>query len=129
MKATELMIGDWVCCTFWSEPKNYQVDELKHCADNELKVVVRDIGFLIFPEKYIEPIHLTPEILEKNGLEWRGNCGMFKEDTDYYLELLKEDDIIWWSVNWAEYTLIPIHYVHQLQHALRLCGIDKEIIL
>ena len=83
----------------------------------------------------IEPIPLTPEILEKNGLE-KDNHGRlfgeyFDEDINRDLEITVDSKTgeVWWSYNWDEYWIIRLRYVHQLQHALRLCGIEKEIIL
>jgi len=79
-----------------------------------------------FPLRYdeIEPIPLTPEILEQNGFEdWDGWLCF---DTDEF------------SISWCG-TILKIHsdngtcelvtcmYVHELQHAIKLCGIEKEI--
>ena len=86
----------------------------------------------------ISPIPLTAEILEKNG---------FEED-DYFrytfyfdnrrvrsssIEVVPQDE------NWSEIEMTirsgrtditsVVEYVHELQHALRFCGIDKEIKL
>lgn len=78
----------------------------------------------------VSPIHLTPEILEKNG---------FVPDnfSPYYLPI--EDGSIRFSKHqYGLYCniLLPYqrydgvcNYVHQLQHALRLCGIEKEIVI
>ena len=72
MKANELMLGDWVQCTYWHNPHILQVYELKRVGDDELKiVVVEDALPLVFQEVYIEPIPLTAEILEK---KLRRNC-------------------------------------------------------
>ena len=72
-------------------------------------------------------IPLTPEILEKNGWEERPTGYVFYTDGKRY------DNSLWYIfgnntfvVNNAEF---QINYVHQLQHALKLCGIDKEIEL
>ena len=83
----------------------------------------------------IQPIPLTIEILEKNGLE-KDNHGRlygeyFDEDVNNDLEISVDDKTgeIWWSYNWDEYWIIRLRYVHELQNALRLCGIEKEIVL
>lgn len=82
----------------------------------------------------IEPIPLTHEVLVKNGLR---ECfdgatieyEYFPEDKNGLLEITEQDGGIWWTINIAEYNITKLEYVHQLQHAIRLLGIDKEIIL
>lgn len=113
-----------------------------------------DYGFEDVEEKDIEPIPLTSEILEKNGFK---NPTLddpelinyvFKASFEYKsplpnVEVLRVD--YYDGVEWDFYALlgeressdcgeqyeyiIIIKYVHQLQHALRLAGIDKEIKL
>jgi hypothetical protein len=75
----------------------------------------------------IFPIPLTPEILEKNGWEERPTGYVFYTDGKRY------ENSLWYIfdsntfvVNTTEF---QIKYVHQLQHALRLCGINKNIEL
>ena len=53
----------------------------------------------------------------------------FKEDKHYNLEISVVEDEIWWTVNQNEYGIVRLQYVHDLQHALKLCGIDKKIVL
>ena len=95
MKANELMIGDLVKCG-----KRYmkvtQLAEDMDCDD-------------------IEPIPLTPEILEKNGIELSVGPGGLYQGTISGVNCHIEFNII--------------KYVHELQNALRLCGIEKEIEL
>lgn len=132
MKANELMLGDWV-------------------YNN-----VADITFQVYPQFFsqwhnqpeqfkaiIHPIPLTPEILEKNG--WKDisthtlkGCDTFRlrlnqRSFDYTLTLKMRDYFRLDSYDDRVYTLCELNfgfkYVHQLQHALRLCGIEKEIEL
>ena len=77
----------------------------------------------------IEPIPLTKDILEKNGVEDFDCFFHFPEDDCLWLELNWEEDGLKWTVNCNEYDILPLDYVHELQYALRLCGIDKEIVL
>ena len=77
----------------------------------------------------IEPIPLTPEILEKNGLANDPYGCHFVEDEYMDLEISSEEEGIYWTINYNEYAILKLKYVHQLQHALRLCGIKKEIEL
>lgn len=74
----------------------------------------------------IKPIPLTAEILEKNG--WVNGqfyskilIGGWQIMNDCeHIAARNEDG---WSID------IPCRFVHELQHALRLCGIEKEIEL
>lgn len=138
MEATELMVKDWVL----HEGEPYQIRRLGiHGVDRDGEdypaVCIgkpKCIG-LIVERNEIEPIPLTTEILEKNGLE-KDNHGRlsgeyFDEDIHQDLEITVDSKTgeVWWSYNWDEYYIIRLRYVHELQHALRLCGIEKEIIL
>jgi hypothetical protein len=63
-------------------------------------------------------------------MEESRHFGCFEEDEDFLLELsLGYDGKILWTINGDEYTIMPLDYVHQLQHALRLCDVPKEITL
>ena len=113
MKANEVMLGDWVYnevpCYVTAIYPNGTMD----CQGDDWAIST----------DRVEPIPLTEEILEKNGFEkckipeieyigWRLN-------EEFSVELNAVDDFDWNDVH--------IAYVHQLQHALRLCGIKKEI--
>ena len=129
MKATELMIGDWVRCT---DPKPFRIDQI----DGIDEVVYSDDDFWIDAET-LQPIPLTVEILDKNcehirtwygkSFEWT----WYNEENGSYIELSSRacEDDFFFSVNGGEYYLFKITYVHELQHALRLCGIEKEVVL
>ena len=127
MKANELMIGDWVI--FGDEPLKVQhiynngyddiVAEIVEDGTNEYGVYeeIKDV-----PVVYCSPIPLTPEILEKNGWKRREVFMDMKADeninfswTDLYGESLFQNS----------YCMCDCKYVHTLQHALRLCGLDE----
>lgn len=123
MEAKEVMTGDWV-----KYGNRFAI--IQSITPNECCILVSCSGSdeLIW-ETYdnIEPIPITPEILEKNGWEERPTGYVFYTDGKRY------DNSLWYIfgsntfvVNNAEF---QIKYVHQLQHVLRLCGIEKEIIL
>lgn len=123
MKANELMIGDWVLDTRTGRP--LRVNPFMA----ELEV----------PEW--QPIQLTPEILEKNG---------FVQDTNYPFRFFSKKVYKTRDIN-VDFTIKGFSlwtgdtvsiacgngsrinrlsgYVHELQHALRLCKIEKEIVL
>lgn len=91
--------------------------------------------------EYLEPIPIIPEILEKNGFKRKNRYNYIYKDN--YCEVrvsfvpkIKIDDIDLGepavNVN-IEGALFDINMmmtaIHELQQALRLCGIEKEIIL
>lgn len=133
MKAEELMIGDWVFCTYPSIKKPFRVEEIRTVGDNELKIIISDEMRLVFQERYIEPISLTPEILEKNGFKKEGSWFIIEDD--YYDVSIKEITDSIWRVKYCNTefsafdSVLHIAFVHELQHALKLCGIDKEIVI
>ena len=125
MNVNELMVGDWV---------NYR--------GIYNKIAPADFCHFEWIDE-IRPIPLTLEILEKNGFEitefdnriydtymennirlgiqvepWQFWC--------YYNQLTPEGEI-----NDEIFRILfqETPYVHQLQHVLRLCGIEKEIEL
>lgn len=155
MRAEDLQIGDLL-----------RVNRDGLCIKKGTVVTVRGIdGSNNFPEKglygvadcrpldesqfqggiwldYLDPIPLTPEILEKNGFKYVsviivGTAEMrwVSEDTRTEITIWMDDTLpmeIVKNVYYEDevsYTLPFPGTVHQLQHALRLCKIEKEIEL
>ena len=143
MKANEIQISDWLYSIIdridHTEKKLCKVTGIR--TDSDVPLIQCDDTDVWYSLDSYEPIPLTPEILEKNGVhlynrktndfrEECNHCDCFDEDEEWRLELsLDYNGRIRWSINGDEYTIIPLDYVHQLQQALRLCGIEKEIIL
>ncbi len=72
------------------------------------------------------PVLLTDEILEKNGFK---NCEFYGELTIGEWRIMCDcHNIAILHGDHADLD-IPIDFVHELQHALKLCKIDKEIEL
>jgi hypothetical protein len=120
MRPNELMIDDWVKCGR-RYMKVTQLAEDMDCDD-------------------IEPIILTPEILEKLGFSRTpidyvsAKCYTLSADK-YKLTLFIEDYGKYkrWLLNVesvdANCSNVKCNYLHLLQHTLRLCGISIEIEL
>ena len=135
MKATDLMVGDWVYAKVQVDDTGAEpVFEKTPKRVTDLTKGINGIyveGTSTFAGAEIEPIPLTPEILEENGFESRGaqffcdRIGMiwWKDNIFIFSKYIQHEDLP------TEYISINIGYVHELQHALRLCGIDKEITL
>lgn len=142
MKASELAIGDWVCAAGpVINGEERQTPPMRVVAIGETWV-----HLLIDPEagdpeeediEDIRPIPLTADILRANG--WN----ILKEDRSR-LEMRDEDGRLMASVDaefwknrvvfigicaYSAYMRLPVFYVHELQRALRLAGIEKKIVL
>lgn len=142
MKTNELMVGDWVKVTDDDTDDSFigqvkAIDELENINVPEGEDVAYPYSI-----DCLEPIPLTPEILEKSGFEKQSDYQWKYSDSGYKIvisiapqieiegELLGAPPI---NVK-MEGALFELNktddwYVHQLQHALRLCGIEKEITL
>ena len=125
MKATDLMIGDWV--KFMDEPLKVQhvynngyddvVAETMEEFLDEDGVICEEIKDV--PLVNCSPIPLTPEILEKNGWGYDMDDMWQHEEVGFYIEK--------WNGRFRCYEIndIKLDSVHQLQQTLRLCGLDK----
>lgn len=75
----------------------------------------------------IYPLPITPEILEKNGValaeDYDENGGLF---TCPAFSVVKYGDGYTFEMPQAR---VRVEHVHELQHAMRLAGIEKEIEL
>ena len=151
MKAKELMIGDFVAI---NEPDNYHGYIGKVCIINDVT------GYItVFIENHdyhdvlcddMQPIPLTPEILEENGFKedirtdawgrpstkarsWTDTKDFDEDDIgyEYYISLryYKDEWLLQISTNHRSAFNAIVAHVHELQHALKLCGIEKEIQL
>lgn len=93
-------------------------DKVKEIRENG--IIGRDYlrGIISFEE--LEPIPLTPEILEKNGFIYDSEDQLFKDIYPRISMLYAQYRLVEnYGINYGE--MSEIKYVHQLQHALRLC--------
>lgn len=131
MKGTKLQIGDYVFIK--SLYGGYHTILIKIAAVHQGKV-----GYHSVPNKLdwarigrLEPIPLTPEILKKNGFkhyvtEEDGDCFDNREGDLYYCLNRTADGYMSCIDVTHSFTISGlIKYVHELQHILRLCGLDK----
>lgn len=98
-------------------------------SEPHIKTDMSDTWYEEGIENLLEPIPLTTEILEKNGLANDPYGCHFEEDEYMALEISVEEEGIYWTINYNEYCILKLKYVHELQHALRLCLIRKEIVV
>lgn len=128
MKATDLMIGDYVEITGKGACRVKHINWPSQHKEMDAKM---------------HPIPLTSEILEKNGFE-RISKSPYK--TEFRLCLDEDnDDFLFVEIHhlrdYATVYYNPLNrmvrldcniencMVHELQHALKLCRIDKDIVL
>ena len=158
MKAEELMVGDLVCYDKANNYYT-QIKEIKCTHDIPDDVVYyikgmrdrRDRLWIEFEETFVidilSPISLTVEILEKNEFEKvldedNAECyRYYSSAADGYIKITLWDGGSGdWSlevVNYEKFDNNEIVYqnnftflkVHELQHALELCKIQKDVML
>lgn len=149
MKENELMVDDWVygCTDPYSpdeEQKKFPVKVIRIDIDVDIYTMGKSPSDDPYDDEWwnIEPIPITPEILEKNGFmycksdggfclpttisygNWDVDVILFNVTDEYrnnQLHIGTPDDSI------TILHLMECNHVHELQHALRLCGIKKEI--
>ena len=148
MKASEFTIGDWVYIPMYHSDGSSGTAQINEIIKKHGTYYLKFGDFLSAEIDKCQPVPLTPEILEKNGFKKDGYSSL---SPDYYLE----DDTcsIWINLNstcdksktvWCENKTTKFSvdmeesrlslqknplFVHQLQHILNFCGIDKTIEL
>jgi len=130
MKVNELMIGDWVIDSYGNHSKIQQI----YCVENILHkrcYLVEHNNCSSYVEQ-LEPIPLTEEMLKANGFE------IEKSREEWTVLLLSEEDGVVdtelefnydvengdYYIGFGDVRNISFIYVHELQHALRLCGLN-----
>ena len=125
------MIGDWVI--FGDEPLKVQhiynngyddvvAETMEEFLDEDGTICeeIKDV-----PLVNCSPIPLTPEILEKNGFikvnSQRYDYGY--PDTDCYVKVNPKKNMIHVNGRNANSNLYSHSFVHELQRALRCCGL------
>lgn len=135
MKLEELMIGDWVAI---DEPDRYHGYNGKVVAiggeNRYVTLFVPVTNHDVFEED-IRPIPISEDILLKNGFEEIKVEDIYSvyRDKDCDITPDVDDDC---KLCWMLYcgkndhdANICLHFVHELQNTLRLCGIEKIIEL
>lgn len=128
MKPNELMIGDWVI-------RRGVPEEPMHICDMNVSAgtVYLDQDGCGVAEKFenIEPITLTPKIFKKNGFvcadlpfeDFYAGYGLSIYGGEY------ADEHSNWYIICGINVSMNVTHVHELQHAFKLCEIEKEIVL
>ena len=122
LKIKDVMIGDWV------DVRNNAAPNTPHLERITPSHFLRD--------EHWYGVELVPEILEKNGFV------EINDDKKWYkMKLLEENDFVgleklednYWMFGAVVFpnliNQLFFKYVHELQHALKLCEIEKSIEL
>lgn len=144
IRAEDLMIGDWVgYLPTWKDedgsiqregnPNNPVICKVEMLCGSSAQLYNGE-DYFDAEEIELYPLPLTAEILDKNGFSQdplNGHIFIFHE---------KSGEVRYYEYGPKYYGLtidnqlatiqdLKIKYVHELQHALRLCRIEKEIKL
>lgn len=151
MKAKQLMLGNYALYNGLAVRVRNIHDNVFLDGEDESVEVVYDDGVVILVDPCsLEPIPLTPEILEKNGFRFDGSgrrSMMFISEPHFadgirfniYVGLKHKTIEVFAahpvekSPNWRKSNKVYLEvcgcYVHELQNALSLCGIKHDIKL
>lgn len=133
LKINDLSVGDWVQDKEGTPAKILGIEQWSGDYYLNVEVDGDDVGNVIAEGAL--PIPIAPEILEKNG----SKKTEFVKDSGY--EFYQSDDLYasrvegskWWTIivrnECREVVNCYVQHVHQLQHVLRLAGVEKEIEL
>lgn len=139
LKISDLSVGDWVRI----EEECSTISSIYHngaAYADEVALTRNGICTGVKLVSELHPIPITEEILEKNGWSTDGMYAILRIDEHRHLEYYYHEHrlrkyycgVDEWQ-NHAKVTDITFavhcYSVHQLQHALRLAGVDKEINL
>ena len=139
LKISDLSVGDWVRY----KGKEYTIAAIYMAAEgypHEVALTCQGICCGCAYIDYLEPIPITAEILEKNGWSTDGMYAFLRIDEhrqlEYYYHEHKLRKYYCGVDEWQNHAkvnditfAVHCYSVHQLQHALRLAGLDKEINL
>lgn len=130
MIAKDLMIGDYVRTFHGEYGRVTSINIFQHTSN------CIDVCGKTYDEDRIKAIPLTEEMLEQNGFKifehgdpldslWTisGTCLLFETTslpTRFYTKWVLYDEF-----KTPRFSILAVQYVHELQHALRLCGLDN----
>ena len=131
LKISEISVGDWVMVE-WPDGERWRGRLTRLSVTGGVEVRCANGRHVRCSSNFISSIPITAEILEKNGFAKNGeydewNIGTWR--TPYLIDVSLERPAITIKWNGSSVFIDQAKYVHQLQHALRLAGVDKEINL
>ena len=113
MRTTDLMIGDWI-------EINHNSRKVKVTAVFNNLIDTTSVSPIMGDE--VSPIFLTHEMLRANGFEIHNEVNGYILPTSKAHAFKLSWDKMFCDLYW---NAARIRYVHELQHALRLCGLTE----
>jgi len=132
MNVQDVMLGDWLNISH--RKKNgivHRIDKANGEGNGFAAVIDGD-----YHESLLEPIELTPEILKRSGFELEDGWWCWRKlgvsTGNLYIDVaFRDDDVSVYDVQMMGYHNASmnhhLNYVHELQHAMRIFGIDLEL--
>lgn len=121
MNINQFMVGDWV----WTIGHPVQVEAINRHKIGYLKKYWKNF-------EYVEPIPLTSEMLELNDIKKRGDKYVIlgrENEKQWYVsleDLKPQYDFLFITSSDRNLNVRgQIRYIHELQHFLRLCGLNE----
>ena len=128
MKISELQLGDIVSCL--GDP--VRVVSLSLKGDEPIEIISPLKTIETFREEDVKPIPLTAAILEKNGFRCDTiGSGLIlhidnSENRYVFVSFRHDGSSRHVEIEDGYYNLsVPVSYLHELQHALRLVGLNN----
>lgn len=145
MEASDFMAGDWV---YNSKNERCKICSIEGIGEPyaTLDNYDKENDGCFETECDLNPIPLVADILEKNGFVHRQSV-TWGDIFTYTYAIIQKDKVLqyeqhfnlsphpydgsgfYWIPEMSAVSALLVVYVHELQHLLRLCGIDKEINL
>lgn len=128
LKLKDVMCGDWVDVRNNASPNTPHIEKItpshflrdEHWYGVELaSEILEKNGFKPYiPENHLETVYACQDVSKAVA---DGLYALWPyQDGSFYLLL---------RVDGKDMVRMNVYYVHELQHALRLCGIEKEIMI
>ena len=136
LKISDLSVGDWVINHRGYQTKVQVLTSDGNLLCGELDAKSEHCAHLWVQD--IKPIPITAEILEKIGwriiekealgedYEYDGDERVCDNDNNK-IDICEQKQGEFWHSYRSEYYLYRLYYVHQLQHLMRLYGVEEEI--
>lgn len=124
MKVEEFMVGDLV------NVKERLLDEYEDLPRGICNLSITDLSEIAKGIMTVEPIPITNEILEENGFRYEKcySSSIYRLDEYFLVQYENERYRVYWLSEDGDEDVYKIFtYVHELQHILKMCGIEKNI--
>lgn len=116
MKATDLMIGDWVLYAGEDERLKNKIVQVTGICMEIMQVSFSKEMYEVLSYGKIKPIPIDEDILERNGWVGAGENMFVKQP----YRITKADKV--WGVAYGLAYIAEVRFVHELQNIMRITG-------